>query len=390
LCDDNCLNEAAAGSCDHVVVLQNRGNIYATIDGANALSWVQGAATEGDAEVFVRESTSCGFTLKSISNGNFVEIQNNKLSATGATGVVINTEWCGTNPVGFGALRVDTNADGNAFNHAGNYWKSNGIIGLTGGCAPESTTSWEKFQVVVTATGVDCAGPTPTCSDGIQNQGEERVDCGFPCPNDCPGYCGDGIVDTELGEECDDGNNVSCDSCADNCLTEPEPGICDHVVVLQNRDDRYTTLDGENALSWEQGAEAEGDAEVFIRKSTSWCGFTLKSMSNGNFVEIQNNKLSATGATGVVIQTEACGADPVGFGALRVDTDDDGDAFNDDDNFWKSNDSIGLTGGCSGDNGSAWEKFQVVLILADVDCDGTFARQLRGPITSGSLYHRNP
>lgn len=32
---------------------------------------------------------------------------------------------------------------------------------------------------------VDCGGPCPpcpSCSDGIQNQGEERVDCGGPCP----------------------------------------------------------------------------------------------------------------------------------------------------------------------------------------------------------------
>jgi hypothetical protein len=39
---------------------------------------------------------------KSISNGNFVEIQDNKLRATGTSGVIINIEACGTNPAGFG------------------------------------------------------------------------------------------------------------------------------------------------------------------------------------------------------------------------------------------------------------------------------------------------
>jgi hypothetical protein len=37
--------------------------------------------------------------------------------------------------------------------------------------------------------GVDCGGPCgpcPTCSDKIQNQGEEGVDCGGPCPWSCP------------------------------------------------------------------------------------------------------------------------------------------------------------------------------------------------------------
>jgi len=36
--------------------------------------------------------------------------------------------------------------------------------------------------------GVDCGGPCPpcpSCSDGIQNQGEEGIDCGGPCPP-CP------------------------------------------------------------------------------------------------------------------------------------------------------------------------------------------------------------
>lgn len=37
-------------------------------------------------------------------------------------------------------------------------------------------------------TGIDCGGPCPscpTCSDGIQNQGEYGIDCGGPCPS-CP------------------------------------------------------------------------------------------------------------------------------------------------------------------------------------------------------------
>jgi hypothetical protein len=90
------------------------------------------------------------------------------------------------------------------------------------------------------------------------------------------------------------------------------------------------------------------------------------------------------------MNTEACGTDPAGFGALRADTNGDGNALNDSGNYWKSNGSIDLTGGCSPGNTGAWEKFQVVLDLADVNCDGTIARRLRGPITSGSLYHRNP
>lgn len=35
---------------------------------------------------------------------------------------------------------------------------------------------------------VDCGGPCaacPTCSDGVQNQGENGIDCGGPCPKEC-------------------------------------------------------------------------------------------------------------------------------------------------------------------------------------------------------------
>ncbi|MBS3089893.1 hypothetical protein J4461_03385 [Candidatus Pacearchaeota archaeon] len=35
---------------------------------------------------------------------------------------------------------------------------------------------------------IDCGGPCgpcPTCSDRIQNQGEQGIDCGLPCPNQC-------------------------------------------------------------------------------------------------------------------------------------------------------------------------------------------------------------
>jgi hypothetical protein len=159
----------------------------------------------------------------------------------------------------------------------------------------------------------------PSCSDEIQNKNEEDVDCGGVC-DACPGYCGDDIVDSLLGKECDDGNTGSCDSCAYNRKNETAPGTCDQVVVLQNKEERYVTLDGTNdVLSWEKSAELEGDAEVFIRESTS-CGFTLKLISNGYFVQILNNELSAMGDIGAVINTEACGTDPTGFGALRVDT----------------------------------------------------------------------
>lgn len=71
------------------------------------------------------------------------------------------------------------------------------------------------------------------CGDVIVNAGEE---CDIPtdtgaysttilgrqCTSECmwAPYCGDGILHTIYGEECDDGNNVSDDYCAADCTEE--------------------------------------------------------------------------------------------------------------------------------------------------------------------------
>jgi hypothetical protein len=58
----------------------------------------------------------------------------------------------------------------------------NVVIG--GGSGPTCTDGIQNQG----ETGIDCGGPCPacpTCNDGIQNQGETGVDCGGPCPA-CP------------------------------------------------------------------------------------------------------------------------------------------------------------------------------------------------------------
>jgi cysteine-rich repeat protein len=40
--------------------------------------------------------------------------------------------------------------------------------------------------------------------------------CQFDLP-DVPAICGDGLVDEQLGEQCDDGNDISGDGCDRNC-----------------------------------------------------------------------------------------------------------------------------------------------------------------------------
>ncbi len=78
-----------------------------------------------------------------------------------------------------------------------------------------------------------------TCSDGIQNQGEDRIDCGGPCPPcECisDATCDDGLFCTGA-EACDDYGNcqtspaVDCDdliSCTDDACNE-ETDRCDNI-----------------------------------------------------------------------------------------------------------------------------------------------------------------
>ncbi len=74
--------------------------------------------------------------------------------------------------------------------------------------------------------GIDCGGPCPpcwTCYDRIMNQGEEGIDCGGPCKA-CPG-CFDGILN-QGEEEIDCGGPCpSCGNCSDGVMNQDEEGI---------------------------------------------------------------------------------------------------------------------------------------------------------------------
>jgi cysteine-rich repeat protein len=60
-----------------------------------------------------------------------------------------------------------------------------------------------------------------SCNDGIDNDCDGSID---ENDSDCAsGFCGDGVVDSDLGEECDDGNTVPGDGCSPACTLE----ICD-------------------------------------------------------------------------------------------------------------------------------------------------------------------
>jgi len=82
------------------------------------------------------------------------------------------------------------------------------------------------------ACGYDCL-PAPYCGDGIRN-GPEECDDGADdnvgghgkCKPDCTldSFCGDKVVDTEYGEECDDGPMGSLE-CSVDCKLRQGPVV---------------------------------------------------------------------------------------------------------------------------------------------------------------------
>jgi hypothetical protein len=83
-----------------------------------------------------------------------------------------------------------------------------------------------------------CNPPKPTCSDGIQNQNEDLVDCGGPCPS-CD-KCKNGLMDNgEAGVDCGVvGAGPGCPSAPCNVPATPQPGaatdLCSNGSRCQN------------------------------------------------------------------------------------------------------------------------------------------------------------
>jgi len=69
---------------------------------------------------------------------------------------------------------------------------------------------------------------TASCGDGFVFTGAENCDTALDpyCHTDCVARCGDGTVDTQFGERCDDGNNVDDEDCYSDCS-----GYCGDAIV---------------------------------------------------------------------------------------------------------------------------------------------------------------
>jgi hypothetical protein len=111
-------------------------------------------------------------------------------------------------------------------------------------------TGWygSTGQYGLTITGPDCI-PSASCSDGIQNQGEERIDCGGPCPAcECTadGPCNDYVFCN--GEEwCDDYGH--CQNGTDPCPGQEcreDAGLCCSTAAADGDMDGSGVADGDD------------------------------------------------------------------------------------------------------------------------------------------------
>ena len=105
--------------------------------------------------------------------------------------------------------------------------------------APDGTIHFTDDTSLRTigAGGCDCS--VATCFDGVQNQGEQGVDCGGPCPLACP-TCSDGIKN---GGEIDVDCGGPCPLCAPGTACTVD-AACDSGVCRLQQCQAPTCLDG--------------------------------------------------------------------------------------------------------------------------------------------------
>ena len=85
-----------------------------------------------------------------------------------------------------------------------------------------------QTSVVIYICGNGIVEGPETCDDGSSNGFYSSTIEGRFCNTSCDGwapYCGDGILQTQYGETCDDGNNLAGDGCDEVCQTEPAPPV---------------------------------------------------------------------------------------------------------------------------------------------------------------------
>jgi cysteine-rich repeat protein len=72
------------------------------------------------------------------------------------------------------------------------------------------------------------------CDVGVENSDTEPDSCRTTCLDP---YCGDGVVDDDEGEDCDDGNHRNGDGCDEDCFVEdPDGARCGDGIVADDEE----------------------------------------------------------------------------------------------------------------------------------------------------------
>ncbi|MCB0560802.1 MAG: T9SS type A sorting domain-containing protein [Phaeodactylibacter sp.] len=100
----------------------------------------------------------------------------------------------------------------------------NGSYALTSDANGSTLASGGSFGSSETTNFCFGGGPTPTCSDGVQNGDETGVDCGGSCPA-CP-TCSDGVLNgNETDVDCGGPDCPACPTCSDGIQNGDETGV---------------------------------------------------------------------------------------------------------------------------------------------------------------------
>ena len=108
-----------------------------------------------------------------------------------------------------------------------NYKKDDSDFSKTGTSVGFVEAGFIPTSVIITVCGNGVLDAGEICDDGLNNgqyaSSAENRFCSAGCDGWAP-YCGDGQVQSDYGEECDDGNNASGDGCSAVCKSEAPPG----------------------------------------------------------------------------------------------------------------------------------------------------------------------
>ncbi|MCP4246523.1 MAG: hypothetical protein GY778_05690 [bacterium] len=196
-------------------------------------------------------------------------------------------------------LDVDVSVDGGtnwttvaSHNNADNTWRTNSVL-LNSFVTP-SANARIRFATLdnpnnsvlecgvdsVTITSVACSG-VESCSDGILNQDEDRIDCGGVCPActcttdgacDNGDFCDGAETCDAFGEcaagtavDCDDGVACTDDSCnegTDSCDNVANDGLCDNGDFCDGAEtcDAVADCQAGTAVDCEDGVGCTDDA----------------------------------------------------------------------------------------------------------------------------------